>query len=55
VNRARVAELCGFTSVIENSFDAIGDVDYNIDTAQAVIRIAVDLSRVGVGSVAVGH
>jgi argininosuccinate lyase len=46
VNRARVAELCGFTSVIENSFDAIGDVDYNIDTAQAVIRIAVDLSRV---------
>lgn len=46
VDRDRVAELMGFSSVIENSFDAIGDIDYDTDTATAVMIAAVDIGRV---------
>ena len=46
VDRFRVAELLGFTSVIENSFDSIGNIDFNTDTASAIMQAAIDLGRV---------
>ena len=46
INRFRVAELLGFSSVIENSFDAIGNIDFNTDTASALMHAAIDLGRV---------
>lgn len=46
VNRDRVAQLMGFSSVIENSFDAIGNIDFNTDTASAIMLSAVNIGRV---------
>lgn len=46
INRPRVAELLGFSSVIENSFDAIGNIDFNTETASSIMLAAVDLGRV---------
>ncbi len=46
VNRQRVAELMGFSSVIENSFDAIGNIDYDMDTASSLLIASVDMGRV---------
>lgn len=46
INRFRVAELLGFSSVIENSFDAIGNIDFNTDTASSILHASIDLGRV---------
>lgn len=46
VNRFRVAELMGFSSVIENSYDSIGNIDFNTESATAVMLTAIDLGRV---------
>ena len=46
VDRQRVADLMGFSSVIENSFDAIGNIDFNTETASAIMLAAVDIGRV---------
>ena len=46
IDRFRVANLLGFSSVIENSFDAIGNIDFNTDTASAIMHAAIDLGRV---------
>lgn len=46
INRQRVAELLGFDYVIENSFDAIGDIDFMTETASAIGLAALNLGRV---------
>lgn len=46
INRNRVAELMGFSSVIENSFDAIGSIDFNTDTTTSIMLSAIDIGRV---------
>lgn len=46
ISRERVAELCGFDSVIENSYDAIGNCDYFTQTASVIGLMALDLGRV---------
>ncbi len=45
VSRERVAELAGFESVIENSYDAIGNCDYFTETASAIALCALDFGR----------
>lgn len=45
INRQRVAELSGFDSVIENAYDAIGNIDYMTDTASAVGLSCLDMGR----------
>ena len=46
VSRERVAELSGFSAPIENSYDAIGNIDYFAETAAAIGLCALDLGRV---------
>ncbi|MFD9627033.1 argininosuccinate lyase [Peribacillus muralis] len=46
ISRQRVAELAGFESVIENSYDAIGNCDYYTETASAISLCSLDLGRV---------
>ncbi|MDP1442122.1 argininosuccinate lyase [Priestia megaterium] len=46
ISRHRVAELAGFESVIENSYDAIGNCDYYSQTASAISLCALDLGRI---------
>ncbi|MDY5930760.1 MAG: argininosuccinate lyase [Candidatus Ornithospirochaeta sp.] len=46
INRQRVAELLGFDYVIENSFDAIGNIDFMTETASALGLAALNLGRV---------
>ena len=36
----------GFSSVIENSYDSIGNIDFNTESATAVMLTAIDLGRV---------
>ena len=45
IDRARVAELLGFDSVVASTQHAIGGGDYLTDTAFAMQSLAVDLSR----------
>lgn len=45
-DREYIARLLGFTSVIENSFDAIGGCDSDTETATATMLAAVDIGRV---------
>jgi len=44
INRDRVAELLGFTGLIENSYDAIGGADYLAEVASAL-----EISFIGLG------
>ncbi len=46
ISRERVASLLGFDYVIENSFDAIGNIDFMTETASAVALAALNLGRV---------
>lgn len=46
ISRQRVAELLGFETVIENSYDAIGDADFFTETASAIGLAALNLGRV---------
>ena len=46
ISRQRVAELSGFDSVLENSYDAISNMDLFTDTGAALSHCALDLSRI---------
>ena len=46
ISRERVAELAGFSGMIENSYDAIGNSDYFTETAAALGICALNLGRV---------
>jgi len=45
INRDRVAELLGFSDVLENSIDAVGSRDFILETMAVLTVIAVDVSR----------
>jgi argininosuccinate lyase len=45
LNRKRTAELLGFSSVLENSIDAVGSRDFIVETVAALTLTAVNLSR----------
>jgi argininosuccinate lyase len=45
INRERVAELLGFSDIVENSIDAVGGRDFILETIAALTLIAVNLSR----------
>jgi argininosuccinate lyase len=45
INRERVAELLGFSGIVENSIDAVGSRDFILETTAFLTIIAVNLSR----------
>jgi argininosuccinate lyase len=45
INRKRVAQLLGFSQVLENSIDAVGSRDFALETMAALTITAVDISR----------
>jgi argininosuccinate lyase len=45
VNRERVAELLGFSQIVENSIDAVGSRDFILEALAVLSIIAVDISR----------
>jgi argininosuccinate lyase len=45
INRERVAELLGFSGLLENSIDAVGSRDFILETTAVLTIIAVNLSR----------
>lgn len=46
ISRERVAELAGFSGLIENAYDAIGNSDYLTETASVLGLCALDLGRI---------
>jgi argininosuccinate lyase len=45
INREMVAELLGFSGIVENSIDAVGSRDFILETTAVLTLIAVNLSR----------
>src|SRR3990170_276674 len=45
INRERVAELLGFSGIVENSIDAVGSRDFILETIAALTIVAVNLSQ----------
>jgi argininosuccinate lyase len=45
INRERVAELLGFSGIVENSIDAVGSRDFILETSAVLTLIAVNLSQ----------
>jgi argininosuccinate lyase len=45
INRALTAQLLGFEGVVENSYYAVGGIDYLLETMSAVATAAVSLSK----------
>ncbi|MEH7463344.1 argininosuccinate lyase [Bacillus thuringiensis] len=45
INRKRVADLLGFSKVIENSYDAIASTDYLLETSSALMIMMTNTSR----------
>lgn len=45
INRAKTAQLLGFSSVLENSIDAVGSRDFILETQASLALLAVNLSR----------
>ncbi len=45
INRERVAQLLGFSEVLENSIDAVSSRDFALETLSNLTIIAVDISR----------
>jgi argininosuccinate lyase len=45
INRDRVAELLGFSQVLENSIDAVGSRDFALETLAGLTIMALNISR----------
>ncbi|MED2970794.1 argininosuccinate lyase [Fictibacillus sp. B-59209] len=45
ISRDRVRELLGFSSIVENSYDAIAGGDYLLETATAVMTLMINTGR----------
>ncbi|MBY0598621.1 argininosuccinate lyase [Bacillus bingmayongensis] len=45
INRQRVAQLLGFSNVIENSYDAVAGADYLLDVSSLLMMTMTNMSR----------
>ncbi|WP_376478307.1 lyase family protein, partial [Streptomyces sp. NPDC056237] len=45
IKRERVAQLLGFTNVIENSYDAVAGADYLLEVSSLLMVIMTNTSR----------